>query len=92
MSPREFAKWRAHQAMAPLEMAVADPEFGLIVLEWLRDRTDNHRARAVVGFLSETEDGQELVRAVQKGHETDPAVHLAALAAVLAARPRSEPI
>jgi hypothetical protein len=42
--------------------------------------------------LSETEDGQELVRAVQKGHETDPAVHLAALAAVLAARPRSEPI
>ncbi|WP_112263713.1 hypothetical protein [Lentzea terrae] len=67
--PREFAKWRAHQAMAPLEMAVADPEFGLIVLEWLRDRTDNHRARAVVGFLSETEDGQELVRGPERSRD-----------------------
>ncbi|MGW6933105.1 hypothetical protein ACWGE0_23820 [Lentzea sp. NPDC054927] len=85
--PREFAKWRAHQAMAPLEMAAADPEFGLIVIGWLREPGDNHRDRGLVGFLHETEDGRDLLRQIRQD-DADPAAHLAALTAVTTARLR----
>lgn len=53
--PREFAKWRAHQAKAALEMAAAaEPGSEPFVLEWLRDPQDHHRHRGLVGFLLET--------------------------------------
>jgi hypothetical protein len=54
--PDELAKWRADQALPPLEMAAMDVDFGPSVIEWLRQPEDNHRNRGLAGFLLDTRE------------------------------------